>query len=700
MIEKPLNSVNSLVDLTFTLQQEEGLTMLLITGEVMVRKNRRTNLKPTTTWNKQHTNTKTNNTNNNKRSVLRRCVGVGVREGSTGDEVLVTNLTLPHGHYNVTVYLESGSLSGKRYDWDETRSIGRRDVSDTASLVLSDPGSDMFNSSMCFNCYTLSKDYKHNTATLYLYYTVNTSCHHNCSAVRVQLYKHEKNNISKEECDSLEMENLYDMPAFGTDKNITKGLRTYNNVDKGCYSFKVTSLVSNWPERMGPFWLLHNTTIIDMNTWNTTFLIEPNPETQSLSVRWNNMPLYDFTKYKLELWHGNISSLSCVDENPHSVNVCTQDEEELFVYKSYYKFVNLTVGWYCVQITPFDDRCPLDGCVPLSSPTIQLTNASLPDCHQSNNCDTWPTSVVVVVVLAGVVGVIVLGVTLACCVIRCRPALGGGHSVGYARVPLMSVRKVLRKQQKVLVVWSPCGKYGEYFGPVVTAFKRILQSYAHCQVYDYLDMLSLPDNERRHLLAYPIAWIDSLLLRPDVKVIIVATAGARQRQAENLLATPPATKHCLTHSIPPLDPMLFPYILRRLQDTPNLAMDYSRVFHVRFSDVSDIRAELDGIVSWTRYRLPQHLPALAYSLQGGRYLGGSKFEEPTPEVLCELHKALTNHPEYQPHTNSTSPNTDIFTSSRPYTLKTNVTNGGVKDLVTSNQNDTIHSQKNEPDSPA
>ncbi|KAK3850192.1 hypothetical protein Pcinc_043082, partial [Petrolisthes cinctipes] len=267
--------------------------------------------------------------------------------------------------------------------------------------------------------------------------------------------------------------------------------------------------------------------------------------------------------------------------------------------------------------------------------------------------------------------------------------------------PLMSVRKVLRKQQKVLVVWSPCGKYGEYFGPVVAAFKRILQSYAHCQVYDYLDMLSLPDNERRHLLAYPIAWIDSLLLRPDVKVIIVATAGARQRQAENLLATPPVTKHCLTHSIPPLDPMLFPYLMRRLQDTPNLAMDYSRVFHVRFSDVSDSRAELDGIVSWTRYRLPQHFPALAYSLQGGRYLGGSKFEEPTSEVLRELHKALTNHPDYQPpHTNTTSPSPDIYTSSRPYTLKTNVINGGVRDLVTSNQNDTLHCQKNEPDSPA
>lgn len=37
-------------------------------------------------------------------------------------------------------------------------------------------------------------------------------------------------------------------------------------------------------------------------------------------------------------------------------------------------------------------------------------------------------------------------------------------------------------------------------------------------MYDYLDLLSLPDHERRHLLAYPIAWLDSLLLRPDIKV--------------------------------------------------------------------------------------------------------------------------------------------------------------------------------------
>lgn len=49
-------------------------------------------------------------------------------------------------------------------------------------------------------------------------------------------------------------------------------------------------------------------------------------------------------------------------------------------------------------------------------------------------------------------------------------------------VPVKSVRKVLMKQQKVLVVWTPCGQHGECFGPVVAAFKRILQSYAHCQV--------------------------------------------------------------------------------------------------------------------------------------------------------------------------------------------------------------------------
>ncbi|KAG7159961.1 hypothetical protein Hamer_G017402 [Homarus americanus] len=67
---------------------------------------------------------------------------------------------------------------------------------------------------------------------------------------------------------------------------------------------------------------------------------------------------------------------------------------------------------------------------------------------------------------------------------------------------------------------------------------------------------------------------------------------------------------------------------------------------MRFSDVSDHTTELEGIVSWTRYRLPEHLKDLTVSLHGRRP-EGCNIKEPTTEMLQDLTAALATHPLYK-----------------------------------------------------
>ena len=68
--------------------------------------------------------------------------------------------------------------------------------------------------------------------------------------------------------------------------------------------------------------------------------------------------------------------------------------------------------------------------------------------------------------------------------------------------------------------------------------------------------------------------------------MVVGSEGARGRQVESVCGGgghggAPPLGGTEDGGLEALDGLLFPYLLRRLQDKPDLARDYSRVFHVR-----------------------------------------------------------------------------------------------------------------------
>ncbi|XP_045625971.2 uncharacterized protein [Procambarus clarkii] len=415
-------------------------------------------------------------------------------------------------------------------------------------------------------------------------------------------------------------------------RNVSESPTHYHNVGTGCYRYEIIPLV--YPLPFGPeaIWLQPAVNITDMNKWNTTFYLEPRAEYRSLSVRWTEKQPYNFSHYKLELWYNRRHKITCVGNNIDNNITLIPRNKELIISSPDHTFHNLTSGYYCARVMPIDDRCDIDGCTPLSSHTRQLL-----DLEEAVEEESAP-SVVPVVVGAAVV-VMLAGIVVACCVLsRCQVIREFNIYTIVRQLPRLGDRQV-----KVLLVWTPYGPLGAEFVPVIAAFKKILKSYCRCQVYDYLDLPSLPDDHLQHLLTSPTSWIDTLLADPTVKIIVVGSEGAKLRQAEGMLlpAEDPSSA-ALPEDADPHDSFLFPFLLRRLQDRPQLAGDYSRIFHVRFSVVSDKTAELDGIVSLTRYRLPEHLRSLTLSLHGRPE--GCHIDEPSPEMLRDLNRALAAHP--------------------------------------------------------
>nr|XP_045625971.1 uncharacterized protein LOC123775122 isoform X2 [Procambarus clarkii] len=415
-------------------------------------------------------------------------------------------------------------------------------------------------------------------------------------------------------------------------RNVSESPTHYHNVGTGCYRYEIIPLV--YPLPFGPeaIWLQPAVNITDMNKWNTTFYLEPRAEYRSLSVRWTEKQPYNFSHYKLELWYNRRHKITCVGNNIDNNITLIPRNKELIISSPDHTFHNLTSGYYCARVMPIDDRCDIDGCTPLSSHTRQLL-----DLEEAVEEESAP-SVVPVVVGAAVV-VMLAGIVVACCVLsRCQVIREFNIYTIVRQLPRLGDRQV-----KVLLVWTPYGPLGAEFVPVIAAFKKILKSYCRCQVYDYLDLPSLPDDHLQHLLTSPTSWIDTLLADPTVKIIVVGSEGAKLRQAEGMLlpAEDPSSA-VLPEDADPHDSFLFPFLLRRLQDRPQLAGDYSRIFHVRFSVVSDKTAELDGIVSFTRYRLPEHLRSLTLSLHGRPE--GCHIDEPSPEMLRDLNRALAAHP--------------------------------------------------------
>nr|XP_053646479.1 uncharacterized protein LOC128698308 [Cherax quadricarinatus] len=522
---------------------------------------------------------------------------------------------------------------------------GRRDLDQPLEDIVLGADDSVSDGSRCpcCSCYDHNHTYFNDSALLQFAYTVNDTCDNSCYDVNLKLYKIvDAHNGS--ECTSYHRHDIFH-PITRQPRNISESPVYYHNVGIGCYFYEMRPNVYPLPINSAPFWLhppnqrhrhehLEHHLLprtqprISMEPYCFSFL-----HSRNLHVKWTEKPVYNFSHYELEIWYSQSQRINCVGNTIGTpVTVIPRDKKLVLSSQPGYVFYNLSSGWYCARVTPRDDRCDFDGCQPRSSHTKLLTDpkeTSVPP----------PAPSIVPVVVGSAVAVVLAGIVLACCVLKRCPVIGG-LSVAYSKVNQMVK---LGEPQVALLAWSPYGPHGAEFVPIISAFKKILKSYSRCQVYDYLDLLSLPGEHLQHLLVSPTSWIDALLADTTVKIILVGNEGSKLRQAEGML---PAMDHKHTHfpgQSNPHDSMLFPYLLRRLQDSPHLAGDYSRIFHVRFSDVSDATAELDGIVSWTRYRLPEHLRKLTLSLHGRTE--ECNIDDPSSEMLQDLNNALAAHPQ-------------------------------------------------------
>lgn len=372
-------------------------------------------------------------------------------------------------------------------------------------------------------------------------------------------------------------------------------------------------------------------------------------------VRWSVVRPYNFSEYELTLHHHAVLPIKCTGKEIFPNMSIIPAQGRLVLSKPEYPFFNLSSGWYCARVTPRDERCPIDGCQVISSRAVHLSEPEEWTCSEGVNengeCVEGSALGLSLLVVGCVVGALVTGVTVAWGLLHLWPSLSQFFSTThYSPVPLRTGAKASRGQkQVVLLVWTPQGPYGVQFMPIIAAFKTVLRTYGNCEVYDYLELSSLPEKHQLQLLSAPTTWLDSILANHSIKVIIVATEGAWEHQVEWSQVTPTPSKKGDLTSTPgnAHDQILFPYLLRRLHEQTDLAGDYSRVFHVRFSDVSPASVELTHVVSLKRYKIPEHLKSLATSVHGGGAL--TTFEDPKDDQLAELRAALSLHPNFRGH---------------------------------------------------
>ncbi|XP_068248622.1 uncharacterized protein [Palaemon carinicauda] len=566
--------------------------------------------------------------------------------------------------------------SGKKIH--RTKRVGDRSRM-SMSDILNLPETPGIQRCPCYTCLNTQHHYNNETALLQLSYSINATnaCCTNCSSLNLVLYQY-VSVYDEQQCIDLNFTTsvISGLRLVTTDKNVTQGPIEYPNTDNGCYAFRLRPMVNPSPIYHGFFWLTPSGNVTNMNDWNTTFFLQPYPETESLEVKWTAPTYpYNFSSYELQLWHHRSIPIKCRGEDVYTGPIMViPDSGKISLTSTSFNFQNLSSGWYCARVTPVDPRCPPDGCEPRSS-LARLLKESEDCCGDEEQVDKMGP------LLAGAAaGVLLAGTILACVVARCR-ASHNFFNVAYTKV---TAGVKLGDIQEVLLVWTAAGPDGAHLAPVMQALKKVLTSYGRCKVYDYLDLTSLPPPQREHLLSSPTSWLDSLLTQHRIKVLIVGTEGGRYRQLQ--WKTSSGVTSEVVSNLQPLDAQLFPYLLRRLQDKPDLATDYSRVFHVRFSDISTEGAELEGVVSWTRYHIPQHLRSLILALHGIKEEEGSCLEDPSPEILQTIHGALTNHPLYASrstrnnnstgnHCNS-SPSTDLNDDpslSQPFISQTNNT---------------------------
>ncbi|XP_076063922.1 uncharacterized protein LOC143038520 isoform X2 [Oratosquilla oratoria] len=577
------------------------------------------------------------------------------RLGAAHSVLHVQCFKLPEGSYNVTV-LEQEILN----ESEESLTVV---IEDTPILLGHSydkklrrvkhnihPGIDYTGSTQravvpnlynCQKCLNLTHQYYPQTALLNFTYTIMDieGCQGNCTEFTLTVLKYKNENDQKScEARNFTSATIQQLLHPTPERNISSGPVTYENIDTGCYTFRLNPLAfATFPIYHGFFWFKSAINVTDMNDWNTTFYLKPNHKLKTLDIRWTapEHP-FNFSTYGLQLWYQHNVSINCQD-NSLDLRINIIPENKIILHQTHYTFTNLSIGWYCARVTPMDDRCPLDGCEPRSSIAKKLIDIDemVPEPEDSSTIS--PT------LIGFLVTGIVLAIALACYLQRRKTTREPFHN-SYSRV---FKGNLLSDIQLVLLVWTRVGPGGEHLDPIMKAFREILTSYAHCKVYDYLDISSLPEDQQYQLFLNNTAWVDHILSHHNIKIILVGTEGARRSQVLSTSlcrASERLVQNDELASVDPLDITLFPYILRQLQDRPGLSSNYSRIFHVRFADITGEEGELDGVVTWARYKMPQHIRQLTLHLHGLTEEMAVSFSEPSAEMIRNLSEALAAYP--------------------------------------------------------
>jgi len=143
------------------------------------------------------------------------------------------------------------------------------------------------------------------------------------------------------------------------------------------------------------------------------------------------------------------------------------------------------------------------------------------------------------------------------------------------------------------------------FCDVMQAFSQVLKNFGNMKVLD-----PMAQNQMEEVSENISGWLAQHLRNPDVKVVIVVSEGAKQRQRALLnnqivhIAYPHFLDNVYTHA------------LQQMHEDPNLGSDYTRMFPVRFEDFTPSEESLSLIVPLKCYVLQKHLGKLILELKG------------------------------------------------------------------------------------
>ncbi|RXG59598.1 hypothetical protein Avbf_09397 [Armadillidium vulgare] len=611
---------------------------------------------------------------NHKRCIKICCQYVVVREN---DPVTlhVESLQLPDGHYNLTGITILGRSSQKRkskchadfrsfrlvahsgFSIEALKHLNRRDVSEKECS--------------CSDCIQSSHEYFDDSGLLRFYYNISKDYY--CSSkyyFSIKLLKLINESINtEEECLKLESSDYYTLQMMAL-----VGRTRYSANDKvpidfpntptGCYLIRTLKGVFH-----GFFWL-EAKNIIRMESWNTTIVLTPRNFDSSVEVTWDSPEFpFNFTSWSLTLWYVRDSQVRCEGRESEKRVIQAIDPDDEILKRTSHTFNNLSVGFYCARLSPIDERCPEDGCTPRSSRTVHLSGPPI-TVKKVSSMSVW---VVVVLVVVG----IVVGVTFA---VFCYSFYRSSFkpNVSYASVSPRDQYQM--DPICVLVIWTRLnGDPTSQFENVVTAFKNLLRTYAKCKVIDYLDYTSMEWKERQHLMTNPTEWLHKHLQDTKQKIILIGSEGTAyhcHKVDNNGVSNGVKIKEEQPTSSQKdsLDRLLFPFVQRYLKESKDLASNYGRIFyirydlntfvffqrvgkyfyefiinrfnpfsrllqpitscihyvvynlflfedysqllHCRFPDLSSPEMELEDIVPWMRFSIPNHLRNLTLKLRG------------------------------------------------------------------------------------